>query len=386
MEELKKSRDLKESLKILEKNHKVLVSGHTDAVSCIDCSEDLFYIVTGSNDSSVRVWNFKTFAQINKHHFHLGSITCISISKDNQFIASGSDDKSIAIFSLKTWSLLRTFQGHSRKIRCIKFTSDFKYLVASAADRMVQVFELSTLEPLKKIKDHLGDVSALDTFEDLIVTGDSRGTVHFRRLGEFISFKSVFLQKRITLLKLEGKSQLFAVILNRVISLIDVDSTAVLKTVEISQNVFCLSLKQDTAKFFTENEIFFWNLNDGEVSVRKFEEYHQVSCICVKQDFFVAGFVDRTVKLFHSSGDCKGIMQGHLGYVEIVKVSPDDVKVVTSGDDFTIRFWNIFEKIQEKNVLLHQEQVKSFAFTKNGKFLLSILKNTAVIVWKNENN
>ena len=67
----------------------------------IAISSDDRYVVSGSSENSIRLWNIetKTFKLIGKHD---GWVTSVDISKNNLFIASGSRDGTLRIWDIQT--------------------------------------------------------------------------------------------------------------------------------------------------------------------------------------------------------------------------------------------------------------------------------------------
>ena len=51
---------------------------------------------------------------------------------------------------------------------------------------------------------------------------------------------------------------------------------------------------------------------------------------------------DRSIRLWNlTSGEQKGILNGHRSYVTSLVVTPDGKQLVSTGDDQTIRFWDL---------------------------------------------
>ena len=55
------------------------------------------------------------------------SVKSVSYSPDGQYIVSGSLDKTIKVWNSKTEALLHTLQGHSSLVRSVCYSPDGKY-------------------------------------------------------------------------------------------------------------------------------------------------------------------------------------------------------------------------------------------------------------------
>ena len=74
--------------------------GHTDSVTCGGFTNDGKYLVTGSDDMTVKAWDLKNnslFNTIRGVRFHKSPITEIAIGKHKNIIATGSMSGELAI-------------------------------------------------------------------------------------------------------------------------------------------------------------------------------------------------------------------------------------------------------------------------------------------------
>lgn len=66
------------------------LSGHTYGVSSLAINIDGKYIVSGSKDRTIRLWDFNEQKQIFAYVGHTDFITSVDISENGNFIVSGS--------------------------------------------------------------------------------------------------------------------------------------------------------------------------------------------------------------------------------------------------------------------------------------------------------
>ncbi len=67
-------------------------------MNSVAISNDDNYIISGSEDNSIKIWERETSSEIQTLKRHSGYVTCIAFSNDDKYIISGSDDKSIKIW------------------------------------------------------------------------------------------------------------------------------------------------------------------------------------------------------------------------------------------------------------------------------------------------
>jgi WD40 repeat protein len=78
------------------------LQGHTAPVDKVAISHDDTFIVTGSEDTTAKIWNTQTGECVHTLQGHTGIIYSIAISHDGRFIVTGSGDKTAVIWSLYT--------------------------------------------------------------------------------------------------------------------------------------------------------------------------------------------------------------------------------------------------------------------------------------------
>lgn len=69
-------------------------------------------------------------------------VTCICISADGKLLATGSDSSTIKLWDVESGHCKSTIKGHTKGIRCLRFSADGTRLISGAADRTVRVWEI----------------------------------------------------------------------------------------------------------------------------------------------------------------------------------------------------------------------------------------------------
>ena len=76
------------------------LNGHTGFVQSVAFSRDDAYIVSGSNDRSVRVWDASKGEELKTLYGHTDYVQSVAFSSDGTRIVSGSDDRSVRVWHL----------------------------------------------------------------------------------------------------------------------------------------------------------------------------------------------------------------------------------------------------------------------------------------------
>ena len=116
-----------------------VLQGHTSSVRSVAFSQDGRYIVSGSGDRTIRVWNAQTGDQVGSPlEGHTDSIWSVAFSQDGRYIVSGSADRTIQVWNAQTGDLVgNPFQGHTDSVLSVALTPDGRHIVSGSHDRTI---------------------------------------------------------------------------------------------------------------------------------------------------------------------------------------------------------------------------------------------------------
>ena len=120
--------------------HRLYLSAHTSAIIKVLMTSDGQYIISASDDGTIRIWNFQCKTQDFAFKGHTMVIFSIAITSDDKYIVSGSGDKTVRIWNLKNKTQESVLQGHTRYVELVKITSDDLYIVSLSSDRTIRIW------------------------------------------------------------------------------------------------------------------------------------------------------------------------------------------------------------------------------------------------------
>jgi WD40 repeat protein len=68
-------------------------TGHEDWVNSVAVTPDGKYVVSGSNDRTVRLWDRATGQEVRRFTGHEGRIISVAVTPDGRYVVSGSTDE-----------------------------------------------------------------------------------------------------------------------------------------------------------------------------------------------------------------------------------------------------------------------------------------------------
>lgn len=91
-------------------------------------------MVSGSWDSSIRLWKLFEKRQEAVFKEYASEISTLAITNNNQFIVSGYNDRTVKVWNLFEKRQEAVFQGHTDTVSSVVITKD-NQMIVSGSDR-----------------------------------------------------------------------------------------------------------------------------------------------------------------------------------------------------------------------------------------------------------
>jgi WD40 repeat protein len=117
--------------------------GHNDAVTSISYSPNGCYIITGSLDKTIRIWDGETGSAVGKPlEGHTHSVWSVAYSPDGRRIISGSRDKTIRIWDGETGSAVgKPLEGHTDPVWSVAYSPDGRRIISGSHDTTIRIWD-----------------------------------------------------------------------------------------------------------------------------------------------------------------------------------------------------------------------------------------------------
>jgi len=135
--------------------------GHEGAVRSVAFSPCGQFIVTGSEDRTLRLWDLHGELVCKPFKGHEDEVWSVAFSPDSQIIASGSEDSTLRLWNLSGDLIIQPLVGHQHRVWSVTFSPDGQYIVSAGRDQMIRLWNVSTGSISKCFRDSLSPIRSL---------------------------------------------------------------------------------------------------------------------------------------------------------------------------------------------------------------------------------
>jgi WD40 repeat protein len=370
-----------------------VIRGHEAGVTCVAVSPDGRRIASGSEDTTVRVFDLATTSKVAILRGHEGRVTGVRWSADGSQVISGSIDRTI-----RTWDVVHgqelgclRLEGHEDEVTCFDLAPDGERIVTGSVDRTVRLWRRDTGQqiaclPLLGAEDWVLSVAFSPDGRRIAIGTRGRAlwiwkaTRNRFQVGDQKMNVLVWDETPDAALQLTGhESGIWSVALSA-------DGTTIASgswddTIRLWWSV-ALSSANSTR---TQEEVSrLWQGARSKPPITLHGHELAVLSVAFSADGnrLVSGAADDTVRVWDTAaGTQLACLRGHEGWVMGVAFTPDGRRIVSGSGDGTIRVWDAAGGGQLARLQNHDAWVEKIAFTADGTRVVTTGRNKSVRIW-----
>ena len=330
-----------------------VLDAHKDPVSSVAVSPGGDRIVTGfSVDNTVRVWDARSGGELAVLDGHENSVTSVAFSPNGERIVSGSEDHTVRIWDARSGAELAVLRGHDDVVQSVAFSPGGERIVSGSEDQTVRVWDADSGTELAILRGHEVAVHAVafSPSADRIVSGSDDQTI---RVWDADS----------------GAEQ------------------AVLRGHDdVVQSVGFSPGGDRIVSGSADQTVRVWDARGGAdlATLRGHQSNYDVASVAFSPggDRIVSGSEDKTVRVWDArSGAELAVLRGHESVVLSVAFSPGGDRIVSASVDSTGRVWDARNGAELAVLRGHESVVSSVAFSPGGDRIVSGSVDSTVRVW-----
>jgi WD40 repeat protein len=369
-------------------------------------SDDGAFILTGTPDSRIDVWNVETEELVLAFRAgsgvvsgtHTGRITALDFSPDGRNVLSGSDDKVAIVWDTQRAEQIRTFPLEGNRVNAVAFSPDGRTIISgststatSASPLPINItgemrsWDVETGRTIQEFRGHEQQVFSIAYSPDgsKILSGDGGGSIILwdaNRGTQILTFEGGHTRTVYALAFTPDGSR--ALSASR-------DETLILWDVTLGQPigqpftghdgpVFTLAMSPDGRTALSggaDNVIILWDLETGQEIQRYQKHEKDVRSVAFSPDgkSAVSGASDGSLILWDvESGADIIAFSGHRSSVNSTAFSPDGRSILSGSLDGTISLWDIASGFEIRRYPVSGGNgVLSLAFSPDGHTVVS---------------
>lgn len=325
---------------------------HVGTIWSVAFSPDGKQLVTGSADQSARVWDLATHQQ-RLLIDHTGIIRVVAFSHDGKRIATTGEDGVTRLWDVQSGKRLQQFIGHIGTIFAVAFSPDDQTLLTAGIDKTARLWNAETGKELGQFIGHTGKLRAAALSADgtqLATAGEDKIVI----VWAVATFQPI--------LRLKGhKGEVRAVNFSP-------DGRFVVSGDDVS-------------------DVILWDAKTGQ-ELRHFEGHEKrvwTTVFSPDSQYLLTSSDgdDATARLWEvATGEQKYLFAGHAkGKMVTAAFSPDGTTIVTTGGDFTVRFWNWHTGKQLGQLETPAAASHTMSISPDGQRIVTAGDDKAIHVW-----
>lgn len=319
---------------------------------CTAISPDGRALAAGDTQGLVHLWTLRDLEPVGVLEGHRGWVRCIAFSEDGEFLATGSEDRSVRVWSINDCFCEAVLKGHSHWVNDVVFDKSGKHVLSGSEDGTIRIWDWRASRSVQTLEASGVRIRALRLIGDQqMITAGSDGRalkwnlargVYEAVLAGHTDWLAALDISEIASLVATGSFDCSA----RVWSL---ESDECLREFVGHRNwVWDVALSPDGQLLATasrDRSICIWSVETGEC-LRKIESAHEGTVRALaffpNNDRLVSVGQDQTLRFWevHDAAEV-GVLRGYSAAIWSIEPGRTSSEILSGGDDAAVRVWDL---------------------------------------------
>lgn len=136
--------------------------GHSGPVYALKFSASGRFLISASQDCTVRLWSLELFKTVAVYKAHAFPIWTVDFAPNDFYFASGGADRQAIVWCTKTVRPERFFVSSLSDVTVVRFHPNSNYLFVGSSDHKIRMHDLESAKMTRTFCGHIDTITALD--------------------------------------------------------------------------------------------------------------------------------------------------------------------------------------------------------------------------------
>lgn len=330
---------------------KLTLEGHRGPVTRVVFHPVYSLVVTASEDSTMRVYDYETGGYERSLKGHTDAVTDVAFAADGAALASASADLTIKLWDADKGKCVRTLKGgHDHTISAVAFMPGGSALLSASRDKTVKMWEISSGYVTKTFKN--------DAWVRCVQASGDGSLIAAGCMDHTVNIFSAASGELVRTLRDHDH------VIEAVAFTTSARAEKLLREVMASDRESAASSAPAAAGGGDDSK-------DGDEAV-------------VAGAFLATASRDKTIRIFEvATGRCVSVLEGHQNWVRGLAFHPSGRYLISCGDDKSVRVWDLSKNCRLSRTLegAHPLFVSTLAWNRTSPLLATGGVDGTAKVW-----
>ena len=120
--------------------------GHDREVGCVAWSHDGSFVASGSDDTTIRLWDPKDGRLLHVLRGHEHNVITLACSPDGRTLVSGGFDRQVILWDARSGEKIAILGTHDDAVNSVAYSPDGKSIAAASGDQKIAIWDAQTRE------------------------------------------------------------------------------------------------------------------------------------------------------------------------------------------------------------------------------------------------
>lgn len=308
--------------------------GHEAVVKTAMFTPDSKYLLTGSRDKTIKLWETATGREVKSYKGHLNTVNGLDISKNGKLVASSSADKTVKIWDIGSGKLLFSTPEDKDYMTTVAFSPEANWVATGGYEPLVKIWDYRKKNLVKTIKSNpdrglgLGVNVEFSPDGQYLALGEDNKTL---KVYSTVSWDTIYTLPAesgscggcatFTAFTADSKYVVKAVNNGQVAIYETATGNKVKQLTEEVEDIRSVAFNPDDSRLLvaTEKGVFQWNVEDGSLYMDFYHDLKEVNDATYSPDgslIVVSGNDNKATLWDADTGDQTGEFSGILQEVD----------------------------------------------------------------------